>query len=68
MPVEPKADPTTERIDGPTPNGGVASIAYFLDDDRQSVPRSRATQVEIVEVDAKGDIVFRTHGTLGKKP
>lgn len=67
MPVKPQADadPTEQRIDRPTPNGGVASIAYFLDDNRQSVPRSRATAAEIVEVDADGNQVFRTYMTKG---
>ena len=58
-------DPTEERFEGPTPNGGVVSIAYYLDDDRQLVPKSQATNVEIVEEDDTGDIVFRTYGTLG---
>lgn len=39
------------RIDGPTPNGGVYSIAYFRGDG----------SMEIVEFDADDVAIFRTY-------
>lgn len=62
MPVE--DSPTTERIEGPTSNGGVASMIHYQDDDGQPVPRDHATRCEIVELDAEGDHVGRTYGSL----
>jgi hypothetical protein len=41
-----------ERHDGPTPNGGAYSIAYFRDDG----------SMEIVEFDADGKEIHRTYG------
>jgi hypothetical protein len=52
---------TQERIDGPTPNGGVYSIAYFSDDDGKPTSKQKATRMEIVEFDGNGNEVFRTY-------
>ena len=52
-----------ERTEGPTPNGGSYAIAYFSRD-RIPVDKSVATEVEIVEHDAQGGVVFRTYGKL----
>lgn len=42
---------TEERRDGPTPNGGVYSIAFFRDKAWNPVAKEEATQVEICEFD-----------------
>lgn len=55
------AEPTSERIDEPTPNGGVASIAYFLDADSNPCPKSQAARMEIHELDAAGKSIRRTY-------
>lgn len=55
------SDPTQERHDGPTPNGGAYSIAYFLDDHRDPVAKDEATAMEIIEFDADGEQVHRTY-------
>lgn len=55
------ADPAVERIEGETPGGGVASIAYFLDADWSPVPKSKAVRIEIHEIDAEGNIIERTY-------
>jgi hypothetical protein len=53
----------TERtIEGPTPNGGVRSTAYFLDEHNKPVEQAQATRVEIVEFDASGQEIHRTYG------
>ena len=57
-----KPDPTSERHDGPTPNGGVYSIAHFLKDGKP-VPKADATAMEIIEFDADGRQVHRTYLT-----
>lgn len=49
------------RIDGPTPNGNAYSEAYFTNDAGDLVGESDATNVEIVEFDLSGNVVFRTY-------
>ena len=58
------SDATQERIDGPTPAGGVYAIAYFTDVNDQPVAKSKATQVKIFEYDAKGESINRTYGVI----
>lgn len=58
-----KADPTVERREGPTPNGGAYSVAYFYDDARKGVPKDEATGMEIVEFDAQDREIHRTYLT-----
>jgi hypothetical protein len=50
-----------EEKSGPTPNGGVKSIAYFLDADRKPTDKTKAVFIEIYEYDEHGTEVFRTH-------
>jgi len=59
---------TSESQDGPTPNGGVRSTAYYTDDAGRPCPKDDATQLEIVEYDAAGQAVFRTYGQLTPAP
>lgn len=54
-------DPTHESRVHPTPHGGVKSTAYYRDDHGDPAPRSKATQIEIVEFDANGKQVYRTY-------
>jgi hypothetical protein len=65
MTPEPPAA-TSERHDGPTPNGGAYAIAYFFDDARNPAPKDQATGVEVVEFDSRGEAIHRTSGTLEK--
>jgi hypothetical protein len=51
----------SERIDGPTPAGGVASVAYFRDADGNPCPKDEAVGIEIHELDAAGTAIRRTH-------
>lgn len=53
--------PTSERIDGPTPNGGAYSVAHFLDAAGRPCPKSRAAAAEVHEFDGSGGPVFRTY-------
>ena len=55
---------TSERREGPTPNGGVASVAYYTDESGVLVDKSRASRVEIVELDATGNEIHRTYGAF----
>lgn len=57
-------DPTTERIEGPTPAGGAYAMAHYRDDDGNPAPKGSATHVEIIEYDRHDRAIHRTHGTL----
>lgn len=59
-------DPTEERDDEPTPNGGVSSVAYYRDKDGNPTPKSKAVAMEIHELDAEGNSIHRTY--LTKQP
>lgn len=39
----------TERIEGPTPNGGDYAIAYYQDENGELVDKDKASQVTIAE-------------------
>lgn len=54
---------TSEQRDGPTPNGGVKSVAHFFNADRSPTEKSNAVLIEIVEFDASGEVVGRTYLT-----
>lgn len=55
---------TSQRIEGPTPQGGAYAIAYFTDGDGRPCPKARAAHAEIIEYDEAGDGIFRTYGDL----
>jgi len=55
---------TSQRIDGPTPHGGVASVANFMDADGRPADKSKAVKVEILELDAAGNSIHRTYADL----
>ncbi len=62
-------DETSERHDGPTPNGGTHSVANWLDAERKPCPKDRAVHAEIIEYDADDEQVARTWLTLkGAEP
>jgi hypothetical protein len=63
IPVMSEREPpiTSERRDGPTPNGGAYSIAYFLNRRGGPATKDRAAAVEIVEFSAAGEEIFRTY-------
>lgn len=56
-----EADATSARIAGATPNGGVASVAYFLDAAGRPCPRAEAVAVEVHELDDDAASIFRTY-------
>lgn len=47
-----------------TPAGGVKAVAVFLDDQGRNVPKDRATQFIIRELDAGGNLLCETFGRL----
>ena len=53
---------TSERREGPTPNGGTYSIAYYRDENGNPTTKGQARIVEIIEYDAKGEAI---HSTIG---
>lgn len=55
---------TSERIEGPTPNGGAYAIAYYRGEDGNPTVKAEAHSVEIVEYDKEGNAVHRTYGQL----
>lgn len=61
----PPEDETQERIDEPTPNGGMYSIAYFSDAEGNPTTKENATRMEIVEFDRDGKQIHRTYMEKG---
>jgi hypothetical protein len=59
-------DPTFERVDRPASDGGGYTVTYFSDDKGFPAPRSRATWIEVLCIDAKGRRLGRTY--LEKRP
>lgn len=59
--VDPAHPEYSQRDDGPTPNGGAYSIAYFSDARGNPCAREDAHSMEIVEFDADGEAVHRTY-------
>lgn len=55
------AGETEERIDGPTPNGGTYSVAYFRDAEGNRCGKAEAASTEILEYDADDQCVGRTY-------
>ena len=55
---------TEKRIDGPTPNGGVYSVARYFDEDGNPVDESVGPVVVITEYDRNDRSVFRTYGRM----
>lgn len=56
-----------EAKKGPTPSGGVLLIAYFLDDDRNLVPKEQATGVDIYELDANDKLIAHQTAKIKKR-
>jgi len=55
---------TSERREGPTPNGGAYSIAYFRDERGVPTTKDRARSVEIIEYGVEGEAIHSTIGYL----
>lgn len=55
---------TSERREGPTPNGGAYSIAYYRDERGVPTTRDQARSVEIIEYDVEGEAIHSTMGYL----
>jgi hypothetical protein len=58
---------TSERRDGPTPHGGVASVAYWKDAEGNATTKDAAVMVEIVELDREGNQIARTYGPVSPR-
>lgn len=56
---------TVERRKGKTPNGGVASVCYYRDDEGRPVDKSLATRMEIHELDDDGNSIHRVYAHKG---
>jgi hypothetical protein len=56
-----------ERRPGPTPNGGVYSIAYFRDEAGNPVSKDKAVLIEIWEFDQTGEGIYRTYGHIPRR-
>jgi hypothetical protein len=55
-----------ERTEAETSTGGVAFVAYFFGPDGKAVPTDEgAVKVEIHELDADGNCLYRTYGAIG---
>ena len=50
-----------ERVDGPTPAGGVYYIAYFRDTKGQPCIKDDAVHYEIVEFDENNEVLAHTY-------
>lgn len=58
---------TTERISGPTPNGGEYALVTFTDDTLAEVDKDKATQMVMTEYDADGSVLRETVATYGQQ-
>lgn len=58
---------TSERRDGPTPNGGAYSIAYYRDASGKPATKDKAVEIEIVEYAADGREVVRTYAVINAR-
>ena len=59
---------TVERHEGPTPNGGSYSVAYYLTSTGQLIDKSLARRIKIEEYDADDNLIWRTYGFLTPQP
>jgi hypothetical protein len=57
---------TSQRTEGPTPNGGAYAIAYFRDENGDPTTKDQAHSVEIVEYNEKGEAIHSTFGYLNQ--
>jgi len=48
---------TYEEWIGPTPNGGVKSIAYYFDEYGEPTESNNASECRIVELDSHGNVI-----------
>lgn len=53
-----------ERIDAPTPNGGVYSIANYSDINGRPCSKEKAVKVVINEFDANDNLLASTYASL----
>ncbi len=53
-----------ERIEGPTPGGGLYAIAFYLDNRDRAVEKRKAKRAEIVEYDERDVAIARTYAEL----
>jgi hypothetical protein len=56
-----------ERADGPTPNGGTHSIAFFCDKDGRQTTKDKAEIVDIVEYDSADREIYHTRMVLDQR-
>lgn len=59
-------EPTSDRVEGPTPAGGAYAIAHFSYDGRP-VPRRLANQMTIIEYDEHDQVLNTTFGIIPPK-
>jgi hypothetical protein len=57
---------TSERREGPTPNGGAYSEIIYLDDNMNLVDKTEATQAEILEYNDANQVIQRTYGRINR--
>jgi hypothetical protein len=58
---------SSQKRDGPTPNGGAYSQAFFLDVRQVLVDERVATRIRIIEYNDKGEIIHTTYGTIDRQ-
>lgn len=57
---------TKEEREGKTPNGGVRSEIYYQDEHGNPTDKHKAKRAWIRELDAKGNLVHETFGTINR--
>ncbi len=62
--MPPLTNKTTEEREGPTPNGGVRSVAAWRDSDGNPCPKAEAKAVEITEYAEDGEVVSRIYARI----
>ncbi len=59
-------NPYMEREDGPTPNGGAYSVAYYYDEEGNPCQKINAKKIHIVEYTKYGERIMESNGFMGK--
>lgn len=54
----------TERVEGPTPNGGAYAVIVYLGEDGDQAEKEQAAAAEVVEYDEQDEAIFRTYANF----
>ncbi len=59
-----KSDKTTEVINEKTPNGGVKTVFYYMDENNKKTSKKKAKRAILRELNEKNEVVYETWTNL----